>query len=332
MLTYDPTPWLMKQEGLAAVRARRMLGIARSGDAQAVDVLVRDLSLEQSRDGSFADSPMKTAGVLNLLDDLGASDGDDLIDKGATYLLAVLESQPGHTRTQSVKPGSLRTPCDLAGFFGPYEDRDRPEALADGAREMNFYREYEPLFGPNKPVRGERSSPFDRSGPGSCYTWGLIPLAYTLEALCRAGRDGDERLQPAIDVLLGAQRGRGGWCRNLGGHPSCSIHAIRVLGSSPMLRSSETALRAVEFMRASQLASVGQRGSWWRGANLFAALHAVAAFAFPVADDIIVDTLAELAPRQRRNGAFGTPCQVERVTAVLTALRHAAADPERAKR
>jgi len=69
MLTYDPVPWLMAQEGLSAVRARRLLGLCREGDEQAVDLLQQELSKAQLRDGSFEQSPMKTAGVLNLLSD-----------------------------------------------------------------------------------------------------------------------------------------------------------------------------------------------------------------------------------------------------------------------
>jgi hypothetical protein len=160
----------------------------------------------------------------------------------------------------------------------------------------------------------------DRAGPSSCYAWGLIPLSYTVEALCRAGYGHDERLQPAINALLGAQRESGGWCRNMGGHTGCSIHAIRALGAHTELSKSQHAERALGFWRAAQL---GKRGSalqrWWGGANLFAALQAAAAFDLPLAREILRDALAEIAPRQRKNGTFGTPCQVERVAAALVA-------------
>jgi len=94
MLTYDPVPWLMAQEGLSAVRARRLLGLWREGDEQAVDLLQQELSKAQLRDGSFEQSPMKTAGVLNLLDDSRADDSEDLIAAGVSYLISVLRSQP----------------------------------------------------------------------------------------------------------------------------------------------------------------------------------------------------------------------------------------------
>jgi hypothetical protein len=61
--------------------------------------------------------------------------------------------------------------------------------------------------------------------------------------------------------------------------------------------------------------------SWWKGSNLFAAIQAVAAFDLPIASEIIREGLAALAPRQRRDGTFGGPCEVERVAAVLAALR-----------
>ena len=220
MLPHDPIPWLLEQEGLHAVRARRLLDIDLQDDADVVRALERDLAKSQSKDGSFAQSPMKTAGVLNLLDDLRAQDSEKPIARAASYLISLLESQPGYERACAVTPGSLRTPCDLCGFFGPYEDRAHPETMADGAREMNFYREYEPLLGPQKPVRPERRSSLDRAGPPSCYSWGLIPLSYTVEALCRAGYAEDERLQPAVNALLGVQRESGGWCRNLAIRPA----------------------------------------------------------------------------------------------------------------
>lgn len=310
MLTYDPIPWLMAQDGMPAVRARRSLNLDREGDERVVRAIERRLARDQLGDGSFDQSLMKTAGVLNLLDDLKPTEPKGLIEMGASYLLSVLRSQPGCEQAREIKPGNLQTPWDLCGFFGPYEDRNQPEVLARGAREMNFYREYEPVLGPKSPVRGVRRSGRDRPGPGSCYAWGLIPLCYTVEALCRAGYAQDERIQPPINALLGAQRESGGWCRNLGGHPSCTIHAVRALGSHPELRQSEYAERALRLMQAH-----------WKGLNLFALVRAIAAFDLPIARDIIHDVLPTLAPRQRKNGTFGSPHAIERVAAVLAATK-----------
>jgi hypothetical protein len=137
MLTHDPTPWLMTRDGLPAVRARRLLGLRRDDDAETVRALERRLTSEQEADGSLGSSPMRTAGALNLLDDLRATGSQELIARGALYLLSVLQSQPGYDRARGVTPGSLTAPCDLCGFFGPYEDRSVPEAMVQGAREMN---------------------------------------------------------------------------------------------------------------------------------------------------------------------------------------------------
>jgi hypothetical protein len=322
LLTYDPLPWLMAQDGLPALRARRLLGLRREGDAQAVCVLERELARDWLVDGSSGASTMGAAGVLNLLDDLRVTGSAELIAASASYLLSILQSQPGYEAARDVTPGGLRTPCDLCGFFGPYEDRSRPEVMAQGAREMNCYRQSEPLLGPKSPVRGVRRSSLDRAGPSSCYAWGLIPLAYVVESLCRAGYAHDERLQPAANALLGAQRESGGWCRNLAGSPECTIHAIRALGSHPDLRHSEGTERALMFMRAAQRGALdGKAVRWWRGSNLFAAIQAIAAFDSPVAREIIRDALEVLAERQRKNGTFGGPCRVERVTAVLVAAK-----------
>jgi hypothetical protein len=322
MLTYDPTPWLMAQGDLPAVRARRMLGLHHEDDAAFVLDLVGALAAEQGEDGSFAQSSMRTAGTLNLLDDLRAIESQAIIARGGRYLISLLRSQPGYERARNVRPGRLTAACDLCGFFGPYEARGEPERMAYGADEMNAYREFEPLTGPQSPVRGERRSSLDRAGPNSCYAWGLIPLSYTIEALCRAGYARDEQIQPAISALLGAQRASGGWCRNLGGHTGCSVHAIRALGAHPELRASAHAKRALAFWRATQQ---GERGSdlqrWWRGTNLFAALQATSAFDLPLAREIERDVLAALAPRQRKNGTFGTPNRVERLAAVLLAIQ-----------
>jgi hypothetical protein len=318
VLKHDPAPWLRAQEGQAAIRARRLLSLEREGDAEAVRDLARQLAGEQTADGSFAGSPMKTAGVLNLLDDLRASGSPLVIDQACSYLFSVLEAQPGYARARDVVPGGLRTPCDLGGFFGPYEDRSLPEVMAYGAREMNLYRQYEPLLGPKSPVRAERRSSLDRAGPASCYSWGLIPLSYVIEALCRAGHAEDERQRPAINALLGAQRESGGWCRNLGGGQPCTIHPVRALGAHPKLRESEYAERALSYLRAAQIGSQDPGAArWWRGTHLFVVIQALAAYDLSVAREIIRDALAALAPKQRTNGTFGGPCRVERVSAVL---------------
>jgi hypothetical protein len=322
MLPYDPTSWLMAQAGLPAVRARRMLGLHREDDVEFVCELVGTLAAEQDQDGSFGGSPMRTAGTLNLLDDLRATGSQEVIARGVGYLLSVLRSQPGYERARNIRPGGLTTACDLCGFFGPYAARGDPGRMAHGADEMNALREFEPLVGPRSPVRREPCSSLDRAGPSSCYAWGLIPLSYSIEALCRAGYAHDKELQPAINALLGAQRESGGWCRNLGGHTGCSINAIRALGAHPELRASTHAERALGFWRATQL---GERGSdlrrWWRGTNLFAALQTTAAFDLPLAREIERDVLAILSPRQRKNGTYGTPNRTERVAAVLLAMQ-----------
>lgn len=308
ILQYDPVPWLMAEEGLAAVRARRMLRLGREDDGDVVGTMASELLRAQLPDGSFGGSPMKTAAVLNLLDDMRVGNAEALIERAVSYLLSVLTSQPGYEHAREVRPGSLLTPCDLCGFFGPYEDRDRADVMIWGAQEMNVYREYEPLLGPKSPVRGARRSSLDRAGASSCYAWGLIPLSYIVEALCRAGYACDDRLQPPINALMGAQRERGGWCRNLGGHPGCTVHAVRALGSHPELRQGVYAERALAFMRAA-------------GMNRFEHIRAASMFDLLAARGLIRDGLAALAPRQRRNGTFGTPCRIERVAAVLCGQR-----------
>lgn len=330
VISYDPVPWLMSQKGQQALRARRLIGLRCEGDEQAVDTLASKLANEQFQDGSFDGSPMKTAGVLNLLDDLKAKGSNAVIERAASYLISILESQPGCERAGNLKGGRLDSPCDLCSFFGPYKDRNEPEVLARGAREMNFYREFEPLLGPKSPVRGVRKSTLDRPGPSSCYAWGLIPLSHIIEALCRAGHADDERIQPAVNALLGAQRGSGGWCRSLAGHPSCSLHAIRAVASHGGLRRSEHAGRALEFLRRTQTGVLGEKmAKWWRGSNLFAAVHAVAAFDHPIARRIIGDALKKITPLQRKNGTFGGLCRIERVMAVLVAER--ALEPDRGR-
>jgi len=320
-LRQDPAPWLMEQEGPAAVRTRRAVGLAREGDEEAVEQIALELAASQRSDGSFEGSVMKTAAVLNLFDDLGTSGAEKVVASAILFLIAVLESQPGYGRAASVVPGGLTTPCDLCGFFGPYEERADPDLRSWGAREMNFYRDYEPLLGPKTPVRAVARSTLDRPGPGSCFEWGLIPLSYTLEALCRAGYGRDRRIQPAIKALLGAQRESGGWCRSLGGHPSCSIHAVRALGAHPNLRASMFAERALGLIQAALESSDGKAKRGLRGSKLFAAIQAAAASDLPVAREVIRCALQQVAPRQRKNGTFGTPNRVERVGAVLAGLR-----------
>jgi len=317
MLKHDPTPWLMSQDGEAAVRARRRLGRVRDDDEEPVRSTARRLAKAQRADGSFAGSPLKTAGALCLLDDLRAASAEQVAAAGAEYLLGVLQSQRGYGRARDVRPGGLGTACDLCGFFGPYDERNRPDVRSWGAAEMNHFRRAEPLLGPKSPVRADRRGSRDRRGPGSCFEWGLLPLSYVIEALCRAGFAGDARLAPAVNALLGAQRHSGGWCRNLGGHPNCSLYAIRALAAHPRLRTGKHAERALTMMRASQRSM----GTWWRGSKLFAALDAVSRFDLPLARDILRHGLAAAAPRQRANGSFGAPCPVERVAAAVSAAR-----------
>jgi len=321
MLRYDATEWLRAQEGMPALRARRKLGIERDGDEKAVAALELELSRQQLRDGSFEESVMKTAGVLNMLADLGAPGSQRLGKAASTYLVEALRRQPGYERAAAVKPGGLTEACDLCGFFGPYKDRNRPDVLASGAREMNIYREFDALLAPKSPVRSARRSSLDRAGPGSCFAWGLIPLSFAIEALCRAGYARDAALRPATNALLGAQRKSGGWCRGDSGHPSCTIHAIRALGAHPELRKSVHADRALAFLRAAQNGRLGagfQR--WCRGTYLFAVVEAASRFELPVAREIIADGLAVLSRSQRKNGSFGKPCEVERVAAVIAAM------------
>lgn len=310
MLQHDPVPWLMQQEGLPAVRARRSLCLERNGDPDIVEGIVRELADQQAEDGSFGNSLMKTAGVLNLLADLRPKQSRHAVEFGVDYLLARLQAQPGYERAKTVRPGSLQTPCDLCGFFGPYDDRNLRQVMADGAREMNFYREYEPLLGPKSPVRAVRRSSLDRAGPKSCYAWGLIPLAYAIQAVCRSGHSGEARLAPAVNALLGAQRASGGWCRNLGGSPFCSVHAVRALSAHEQLHSSEYAERALLMLRRSR----GYR-------SVFGMIHVVSGFDSRTSRESLGQLLATVAERQQTDGSFGTPCAVERVAAVLAGVR-----------
>jgi hypothetical protein len=320
VLKYDPIPWLLSQEGESAVRARRSLGLEREGDGEVARRMAERAAKSQLADGSFAHSPMKTAGVVCLLADLAPEIATRVMSRAAEFLVEVLASQPGYERARGVQPGELTEACDLAGFFGPYEARNAPEVLARGAREMNFFRQFEPLLGPKSPVRARRRSSLDRAGPGSCYAWGLVPLCYIIEALCRGGFGADPRLRPAVNALVGAQRKSGGWCRNLGGGVECTIPAIRALGVHPRLRQSRFAEAALGYVRATQSGGAGRKAeSRWRGSRLFAALEAVARFDLAIAKEIIGAGLKAAARHQRRNGTFGTPCAVARVAAVVAA-------------
>ena len=314
MLEHDPIPWLMTAEGEAAVRARSSLGLAREDDNKVKRSVAGRLAKSQLRDGSFDHSPMKTAGVLCLLADLAPESSEGVVSRAGEFLFDVLQSQPGYHKASHVRPGTLTTPCDLGGFFGPHEARNEPHVLAHGAREVNFLREFEPLLGPKSPVRTERRSSFDRPNPGCSYTWGLMPLCYIIEALARAGSHADPRLKPGVNVLLGAQRCDGGWCRNLGGGFPCTMPALRALGAHPKLRRGDHAKAVLAWLRESQ-------SSPWRGSMLFAALDAVARFDLALADPILADGLKAVARHQRQNGSFGTPCRVERVAAVIAAHR-----------
>ena len=317
MLKHDPIPWLLSQDGRAAVRARRSLGLERQGDERAVRQIARQAARSQQADGSFSQSPMKTAGMVCLLADLATEASASVVSRAGEFLFGILHSQPGYEKAGSLRPGELTEPWDLGGFFG----EATPLTPAQGAREVNFYREFEPLLGPKSPVRWQRRSSFDRVGPPSCHLWGLVPLCTIIEALCRAGFHADPRLRPAVSVMLAVQRASGGWCRNPGGGFECTLPAIRAFGAHPRLRRSSSAEAGLRFLRASQSSPHSRDRSRWRGCNLFAALHAAARFEFPVATEIIEAGLEAAAQRQRRNGTFGTPCPVERVAAVIAASR-----------
>lgn len=307
MLEHDPIPWLEQQEGEDAVRARFSLGMENDRDDEIRRSIVERLTDSQLPDGSFDHSPMKTAGTLCLLGDLRLR-SVGVVSEAAEFLFNVFQSQPGYSRTIQVQPGALAKPCDLGGFFGPYEARNEPDALTYGAREMNFLREYEPILGPKSPVRAQRRSSRDRVGAGSCYAWGLAPLCYIIEALSCTGFHADHRLEPALSVLLGAQRESGGWCRNLAGHAKCTLYSLRAIGSHPELRVSTHAERALGFMHES-----------WKQASLFPSLQAVARFDSTAAHVLLEKMISEAARKQRKSGTFGRPCQIERVTAVLAA-------------
>jgi len=89
MLPYDPIPWLLEQEGLPAVRARRILDLNREGDEEAIHALISEYVALQNADGSFDGSLMKTAGRLNLLSDLNFVSADTMISAGTDYLVSL---------------------------------------------------------------------------------------------------------------------------------------------------------------------------------------------------------------------------------------------------
>ena len=89
-LRHDPLPWLMAQEGIPAIRARRLLRLDNEGDCEAVSALETALAAQQVSDGSFGESPMRTAGLLNLLDDLDGECSAGVVAKGADHLFSVL--------------------------------------------------------------------------------------------------------------------------------------------------------------------------------------------------------------------------------------------------
>ena len=72
------------------------------------------------------------------------------------------------------------------------------------------------------------------------------------------------------------------------------------------------------------MAATQHESGGWRlvkGQKTFATIQAVAAFDLPVADQIIGKTLLGLVPRQQKNGTFGGPNRVERVAAVMLAVK-----------
>jgi hypothetical protein len=204
-----------------------------------------------------------------------------------------------------VAPGALTEPLDICGFFACYDDRSRPEELARGAGEMNHYRRCEPLLGPKHLVRSKRRSAFDRVGAPSCYSWGLLPLAYTIEALARAGLARDARLSPAINVLLGVQRRSGGFCRNLGGHRNCTLPALSALGALPQCQRSPYAERALECVHA-QAARIAP----WK------LLRAIGDIDLPLARRMRRELVHAVAREQKRDGSFPDPHALHKALAV----------------
>jgi hypothetical protein len=300
----------MRQNGDDALRARRALGLARAGDDQTAGKLVDRLVSTQRSDGSFDGSPMRTAGVLLLFADLSVDRAGPSVVQGGRFLLRVLEAQDGYVRAADRPAGwTIRTPRSLCGFFGPYSARNQPEVLAAGAREINAFRELDPLFGPARPARTAARSSYDRPGPGSCYAWGLMPLSIIAESLCRSGYALDRRLVPALNVLLAVQRDSGGWCRSLTGHPKCTLFALRALAAHPELRGSNQAAAALKSL-------VGRKHP-----SPYQILHVASLFDLIEARELARERLVVAVARQKPDGTFGRPARVERVRAVLAAQR-----------
>ncbi len=131
VLKYDPLPWLLEQTGDNAVRARRALGVECDSDVRCANEIAAHLAAGQSANGSFDESLMKTAGIIDLCVDLHLPELEMLTQRAAEYLLGVLMRQPGYQRAKALSPGNLREACDLCGFFGPYADRNLPEKMAE---------------------------------------------------------------------------------------------------------------------------------------------------------------------------------------------------------
>jgi hypothetical protein len=278
------------------------------GDQDAAVALAERLTLDQRSDGSVGGSPLRTAGTVLCLVDLDVPAG--AVEEAAGFLLDLLEAQPGYARAVSVAPGELTQPCDLCGFFETYACRTDPAARRVGSAEMNALREIDPLIGPRAPVKAAATSARARVGPGSCYSWGLIPLAYITEALCRSGHADDPRLTPALNVLLGAQRRSGGWCRNPGGHPKCTLYAVRALAAHPDLRTGPQAEAALRCVARFPIRTFR-----------FAYLDALARFEHPAAHSAMQHILSAVTRQQRPDGSFSGPCRVERAAAALLASR-----------
>ncbi len=78
----------------------------------------------------------------------------------------------------------------------------------------------------------------------------------------------------------------------------------------PQQRRSKYAERALGLVRRASI-----------GPNSFATFQAVATFDLPLARDILRDALGGIAPRQKKNGTFGTPHRIEKVAAVLAVVK-----------
>jgi hypothetical protein len=109
------------------------------------------------------------------------------------------------------------------------------------------------------------------------------------------------------------------WGRSLGGALPCTLRALRAVGAHPRLRGSKYAGAAIAYVQRARRQSGGR--PVFKGRMALAMLQSLAAFPVPAAFEIIRTTLTALAPRQRRNGTFGGPQRLQRVVAVLVALR-----------